>query len=276
MKVIFIAYADSSMAYSLKRIGRQAKRLALFDEIILWTPEMLPDYVKDSPLMKYKRGGGYWAWKPAIIWETLQSHEDGDIVVYVDAGCTLRNSFVWKSLFSLMNKFDTICFQYDESVPLFVKWGQTSTKIKYWTKKTALDFFDDYFGDSSYQDYCKILGGLFFVKGRDNQFIDKWNDISISHPELIVDPDENEIQKQNVGFAYHKNDQSLITALAYYDKNILALPESLEMYTSDSFVWASRIRAKTYAQFAGWKLKFLIRRLFGDKFIDRCHRLLRK
>ena len=47
---VFISYADENLAYSLKRIGRQAKRLALFDEIILWTPEMLPDYVKDEYL----------------------------------------------------------------------------------------------------------------------------------------------------------------------------------------------------------------------------------
>ena len=73
MSVIFISYADGNMSYSLKRIGRQARRLGIFDEIILYTPEMLPDYIRNSALMQYPRGGGYWSWKPAILTETLLS-----------------------------------------------------------------------------------------------------------------------------------------------------------------------------------------------------------
>lgn len=61
MKKIFIAYADENLAYSLKRIGRQARNLGVFDEVILYTPAELPDYILKSPLMKYKYGGGYWA-----------------------------------------------------------------------------------------------------------------------------------------------------------------------------------------------------------------------
>ena len=46
MRKIFISYADDNMRYSLKRIGKQAKRLGIFDEIILYTPDMMPAYVK--------------------------------------------------------------------------------------------------------------------------------------------------------------------------------------------------------------------------------------
>ena len=67
MKVKFISYADGNMTYSLRRIGRQARRLGIFDEVILYTPDMLPAYIRQSPLMQYPRGGGYWSWKPAII-----------------------------------------------------------------------------------------------------------------------------------------------------------------------------------------------------------------
>ena len=64
MKKIFIAYATDNMAYSLYLIGQQARRLGLFDDVICWTPKDLPDYILDSPLMKYSYGGGFWAWKP--------------------------------------------------------------------------------------------------------------------------------------------------------------------------------------------------------------------
>lgn len=251
------------MAYSLRRIGRQARHLGIFDEIILWTPEMLPHNIKDSPLMQHARGGGYWAWKPAIIRETLQTHQEGDVVVYVDAGCTLRKTSEWTLLLKLMRKYDTICFQYDEVVPMFAKWGQSSTRIKYWTKKSALDFLDGYLGDAGYRENCKIMGGILFVKGKQNKLIDKWLDVVLNHPEVIVDPTEEERKEQPEGFAWHKHEQSVITALAYYDKALLALPETIENYTPDSFVWASRMRAKKWTEAISFWLKRFVRNAIG-------------
>ena len=32
-KLVFISYANEAMAYSLKRIGRQARKLGIFDEV---------------------------------------------------------------------------------------------------------------------------------------------------------------------------------------------------------------------------------------------------
>ena len=102
MKKIFIAYADAALAYSLKRIGRQARRLQIFDEVILYTPADLSEEIKAHPLMQYSRGGGYWLWKPWLIQKTLRDHTPGDIVVYADAGSTLRKSPEWERLFGLM------------------------------------------------------------------------------------------------------------------------------------------------------------------------------
>ena len=196
MKRIFIAYADGSMAYSLKRIGRQARRLKFFDEVILYTPDDLSDELKAHPLMQHSRGGGYWIWKPWLIKKTLDEHAQGDIVVYADAGCTLRRSPEWDRLFKLMDEYDTICFQYAKIVPDFKKWGNDSTRIKYWTKKQTLLFLDEYFHDTAYRDHCKIWGGLMFVKNRDNSLVRDWLDISLNHPELIVDPTPEERKDQ--------------------------------------------------------------------------------
>ena len=58
MKKVFVAYANDKMAYALERIGKQANALGIFDEVILYRPEMLPDYVRNSVLMQYSYGGG--------------------------------------------------------------------------------------------------------------------------------------------------------------------------------------------------------------------------
>ena len=268
-KRIFIAYADAAMAYSLKRIGRQARRIKIFDEVILYTPADLSDDLKAHPLMQHSRGGGYWLWKPWLIQKTLREHEPGDVVVYIDAGSTIRKSPEWDRLFRMMDRYDTLCFQYAETVPEFAHWGNASTKIKYWTKKSALTFLDEYFHDNAYRENCKVMGGLLFMKNPDNSLLRQWLDISMNHPELIVDPTEEEMKDQNPGFAYHKHEQSFLTALAYYDKTVCMIPETYEKYAPDTFAWASRCRAANFKEFIAWKTKTTLRIVFGDAIIDK-------
>ena len=275
MKKIFIAYSDKNCAYSLKRIGRQARSLGIFDEVILYSPSDLPDYIRRSPLMQYEKGGGYWVWKPAIIHETIQKNEEGDIVVYVDAGCTLNQSTEWDLMFKLMGEYDTICFHYNNEMPVWEKFGNTSTKIKYWTKQSALKFLDEYCDDTSYHEYPKIWGGLLFMKGKNNSVLHNWLDIVLNHPEIVVDPTEEELKMQPEGFAFHKHDQSIITALAYNDSNTLVLPEISETNGETSFVYAERLRAGNFRQFLSEKSKHLIRHYLGDDFIDNLKRQIR-
>lgn len=274
MKKVFIAYADNNLAYSLKRIGEQARKLGVFEEVKLFSLDDLPSYILQSPLMQYQYGGGYWAWKPAIIHETLQNHDEGDIVVYVDAGCTLNKSTEWDLLLKLMEQYDTICFYYDALMPEWDKFGNTSTKIKYWTKKSTLDFLDMFLHDNSYQDALKVWGGCLFFKGKDNGLLKQWLDITMNHPEVIIDPTEDEVKNQPQGFALHKHDQCVLTALSYYDDKTLLLPEISETNAETSFVWASRIRARNYTQYLWLMTKYHVRKLLGDNLFEKIKGLL--
>ena len=269
MKKIFIAYADKALAYSLKRIGRQARHLGIFDEVILYSPSDLSDEIKSHPLMQHSIGGGYWLWKPWLIQKTLREHDSRDILVYADAGSTLRESPEWENLFGLMKRYDTLCFQYASIVPEFAHWGNACTKIKYWTKKRTLLYLDNYFHDLGYRENCKVMGGLLFMKNPNNSLLQQWLDFSLNHPELIVDPTQEELQDQEPGFAYHKHEQSIITALAYYDKTVCMLPESFEHYRPDSFAWASRCRAANFQEYFAWKIKTDVRHLLGDNLFER-------
>lgn len=269
MKIVFISYADENMAFSLKRIGKQAKRLRFFDEIILWTPKMLPKYVLDSPLMKYNRGGGYWAWKPIIIRETLQQFDEGTIVVYCDAGCTLNKSSEWKSFFEKLERYNTLCFEYKDTMDVWDKFGQTSTKIKYWTKDKTLNYFNDLLSDTKYGDkYNKIWGGLILCRGKENKFINHWLKLTLENPELIIDPELDEDQYENKLLAYHKHDQSIITPLAHlYNDIVNILPETAETEINSSVI-ASRFRAKSYKDAFILNFKSTIRNMFGTSLIE--------
>ena len=268
-KVIFISYANEAMAYSLKRIGRQARRLGIFDDVILYTPADVPDYVRNSPLFSCPRGAGYWCWKPALIYETLQRHEEGTVVVYVDAGCTLRKSPQWTEYLAQMKEYDTICFQYADSQPQWEKWGSKSARIKCWTKATTLDFIESYFSDSSVGEYNQIMGGILFMKGRENRLLKTWLDIMFSRPELIMDPTAEELAAQRPYFAGHRHDQVRLTPLAMKDPAALFLPEISEAYRPDSFVWASRVRARDFREYLTIQIKHYLRIWMGDGLFER-------
>ena len=276
MKKIFVSYADGHMLYSLKRIEKQAKKLGIFDEIILYTPEKLPSSINESPLLAYERGGGYWAWKPAIIWESIQNSTDGDIVVYADAGCSLKKSQKWEDYWNMLsNKHHTIVFQFKDDMPEWKRWGQTSTKIRYWTKLNTFQYFEKLVGD--YGDFNKIMGGFIICKGKHNSFIKNWLDITVLHPELVIDPVGEEANEQLPSFAYHKHDQSIITPLVYlYAGEVLVLPETSETDPAHAAVVASRIRAKTRMNYIVLRLKFYARKLLGDKLFDSIKRRLTK
>ena len=272
-KTVFISYANEAMAYSLKRIGRQARRLGIFDEVILYTPSDVPASVQASPLFACARGAGYWCWKPALIRETLEKYPEGTVVVYVDAGCTLRKSPEWAEFLRQMETYDTICFQYAENQPQWERWGAGSARIKYWTKKKTLDFVRDCFKMPDAGELCQIMGGVLFMKGRENQVLKVWNDLIFSRPDLIEDPTPEELEDQYPGFAGHRHDQSILTPLASSDPHTLVLPEVSEAYRPDSFVWASRVRARNLREYLSIQIKHYLRIWLGDELFEKIKRL---
>ena len=268
-KKVFISYANEAMAYSLKRIGRQARRLGIFDEVILYTPADVPDYVRESPLFACPRGAGYWCWKPALIYETLLHNEEGTVAVYVDAGCTLRKSSQWAEYLAYMDQYDTICFQYADSQPQWEKWGSNSSRIKYWSKAATLDFIEQYFNNPNVGELNQIMGGVLFMKGRENRLLKIWKDLIFSRPDLIMDPTPEERAQQRPYYAGHRHDQTILTPLATYDDKALVLPEISEDYRKDSFVWASRVRARNLREYLIIQTKHYLRIWLGDERFER-------
>lgn len=277
MKKIFIAYGDFNCTYSLKRIGKQARALKVFDEVLLYTPDDLPSYILSSPLMKYSYGGGYWAWKPCIISETLKKVKEDDVVCYVDAGCSLRKGIEWTIYFELMKKYDMLCFEYRDEYPEWEKFGCTSTRIKHWAKKKTLLFLNDWVRGCEWQEHNKILGGILFFKGKNNPILKDWITITVNHPEVVLDPNEEEMCDQYPYFALHKHDQAILVALtSLYRKNCLVMPETMETCGERVAIFASRIRAGNRRAYLGLMMKYWGRMFLGDKIFDGVKYLLRR
>lgn len=271
MANIFISYGDDNFSGSLFRIKLQAKKLKLFDKIIIYTPKDLPIYVKSSPLMAFSQGGGYWVWKPYIIYETLKKCQEGDIVIYTDAGCSLRAGKEWEEYLSYLESYNAIFFHYREGFDY--GWGDkycsdeanNNPQIMHWTKPSCLEYFHRYYKNDEYFSFNKIPSGFFIVRKTRNilNVIDDWFKIAIFHPELFIEPYGAEKDNLPCSFNAHRYEQSVLTLLVYYYQkkdNLLVLPERLESDRNHAVVAADRYRAakSSFCSFLKLKLYYLI------------------
>lgn len=250
MKIYFITYGSGQFLFSAKIISKKAESLNLFSKVFVFSEDDLPLSIKSSPLFHYNKGGGFWLWKPYIIDKVLNEIEEGDIVVYSDAGNQLFNSDKWYEYFNLLETYNSIFFQYKENYDYgwnkFNSKFNDSPKLKFWIKQSTVNHFTSLFSsDSAWLEQNKILAGLIFVKkNKESQdLIRNWKEKMLFFPQLVFDVFEDEKNNQIAGFAEHRHDQSIISSLVrYYEKskNILVLDEEFETYNEFQIVRTSR------------------------------------
>ncbi len=253
MANIFISYGDERYYESLARIKKQAKASKLFDKVIAYTPKDLPDYIKSSPLFVFHRGGGYWVWKPYIIYATLRQCNVGDVVYYADAGCTINaKSHEWEILTQLIEKHSSIFFHYRSNYDYgweryCTRPDNNSVAIKHWMKPTVTEFFKKWFGNDNFLSYAKILSGFCVVKKEDpkeiNRVIEDWMKIALFYPSFFIDAWGAELANLPDTFNVHRHDQTVLTLLAYYYKdkfNVAIVPETLESDKENAAIVATR------------------------------------
>ena len=233
MKKIFITYGDQRYLDSLQRIKKEAESLGFFDEIQLYNDKLLPDLFQEYT-RRYKRGGGYWLWKPYILFDAWNKAEEGDIIVYADAGCTLLKHKDWERYFQTLKKKDAIFFI-------------TKGKNKRWCKKEVFTFFNP---KNSLWRYANQIQATFFMikKTKNNDVVKSWYQLAATHPHLFFDMNEEERSKENPSVKEHRHDQAVLTGCICMSKDLwryYLTPERMEKRLSrGQAVLASRISAE--------------------------------
>lgn len=95
MKKIFITFGagNSDITMASLRLSRATECTGFFDKVIGYSEATFKSSHSDFYSLHQKfitanaRGWGYWVWKPLIILENLRMLDEGDILVYADAGC---------------------------------------------------------------------------------------------------------------------------------------------------------------------------------------------
>lgn len=275
MMKVFITYADRNFRKSSKRIRREARALDVFDKILIYGPNDLPKKIKQSPLMRHQRGGGYWLWKPYIICETMKKYPTA-IVVYADAGCTINKNYEeWDSWFKFMESTDTLLFQYRSNVEYdwFQAFNTNSVKILTWTKHLTVEYFNKLFNSIEWQTENKIWGGLIIAKNN-SKYIHNVLEIMLASPELVCDPEGKEELVQHEDFCVHRHDQSIITPLAYWyvrnhPKIVKIIPETAESSYTAAVV-ASRLKDEPKTSLKTRVIRML-KSLLGESIYECLH-----
>jgi len=224
MKKVICSFASSNFQESLVRLHKEIKKIDFFDQSYLYNENNL-DSIFRSKFEKYLkedvRGYGYWIWKPYLINSVLSTLNDGDSLLYIDAGCHI-NKKGKKRLTKYFNLLDhsksgILAFQLSYDMVSYSFFGKKVIIKNYflerkWTKGDLLDFFKIR-NQKSITETPQILSGAIFIKKNSvsREFLSEWMDVLHNHLELI--DDSNSITDNDEEFIEHRHDQSVFSIL---------------------------------------------------------------
>lgn len=214
--IVFVTYGDKKFKKSRERIVNEAKQLDLFTDCIMETEDVFNDREFKEQLTNERfkqvatsnKGGGYWLWKPYILYKHLSNLNEGDILVFSDAGCTITNNT------NTINSFNEI----------FDKINTTNTNMvlnntlyhneleKYYTKGDVLDYYNVYDKDNISNTLQLEGGRIILIKNKETMdIINQWWNTAKNRPDLFDDSQSRFPNKD--GFIDHRHDQSNISIL---------------------------------------------------------------
>lgn len=236
MKIHLISYGDGRYAAQRDFFKITAQASGFFDEVTVFSPEDLePAFTtRFQDILSYRRGAGYWIWKPYFIKRVLESLADNDILVYCDAGCMINHNGEkrFKEYIDLVVKSETGCLSFE--LP--------HQEIQY-TKQEVFD----YFGATEEVIHSnQLVGGILFLRKCQHtiNLINKWYQTLYHNPLLFTDIKNEDIQHKE--FIDHRHDQSIFSVLRKtYQSEII--PD--ETYFLDFIregqpypIWAARMK----------------------------------
>lgn len=159
----FITYGDEKYERQKLELGKIVRDSLWFDHVSIYGPtDLHPTFVENnSEILKHAIGGGYWIWKPYIIMKKLNEINDDDILIYLDAGCSL-NLKGEKRFNEYIEIVKNSC-KGILSFQLFKEWGSTIPLLeKNWTNQFLFDYLNA--NKEEIKDTPQLVGGIIIMK----------------------------------------------------------------------------------------------------------------
>jgi hypothetical protein len=207
---IAISFGSQEYAYSLARHTSEFEKSGLFQKVIGYTQKDLgKEFVQAhrSFFSKNKRGFGYWLWKPYLIWKTLETMEDGQTLIYSDAGCTL--------MLESTDKFREFIEDFEKSGKILNCASEGYCRLPILVKADLFHYMNIYDIDS-YMNLPEIESGrLIFRKCPESiAFVKEWYRIGCDDNYHYIDDSPSKTPNVSL-FHEHRHDQSILSLLCY-------------------------------------------------------------
>lgn len=201
----FITYANNLYYNAKERLLKEAKEFGVFNSVKGFGPEDLsPDFRKNyTDVLSQKRGAGYWIWKLDIIEQSLKNMIDGQILVYLDAGCSfnIKGKKRFDEYIEMLkkSKYDILSFQM-----------QKEKENQYTTKEIFEHLLVDKKGKEALSG--QYLGGVLFMKkGKHLRLLlDKYRQVLEEDMYLFTDKYNKNQCKE---FKDNRHDQSVFSLI---------------------------------------------------------------
>lgn len=208
----FITFSNSDSEFSTDRIKYEAEEMGLFENVYCYNEndfdEEYWNKYKDN-YTNYKRGFGYWAWKPYFIKKTLEKCNDGDIVVYADTGCMLL-----KENKPEMERWMHIAASSESGIlsPCYGPYIEHD-----WSRGDLYEYINSTYNQKGVDIFDKSIqcgAGILVVckNGKSVDFVNQWNDIMSEHFHLCTD--EQSTKPNHPNFKENRHDQSAFSMLS--------------------------------------------------------------
>ena len=198
-----VCYADDVYKKSQKWNIRFAKWFGGCNKVFSYDKNLLPkEFIeKNERFFKYKRGGGYWIWKPFIKKYSLEKINYGDYLFYCDSGALIVRSL--KKLIKVLERDK-------QEIMVFETCGHND---KTWTKRDV--FIELGCDEEKIASTTQRMGGFILIKKSENsvKFIDEL--VSYSEKGMIITDEPNICGLPNYeGFRENRHDTSVLSLLS--------------------------------------------------------------
>ena len=212
-KIYFITYGNKKFEKSRNRIVKEAYKTKLFTKCKYFSENIVDDdeiqiSLKNknfSKVFNSKRGGGYWIWKPYIIYKMLKKINENDIIVYSDAGCTIPNN---KYVKDKLKEYLDIINKSKKGLIAF----KNPHKESEWTKGDIFKHFKCLDNKDMY-DSNQFTANRIILKKNNNsvRIIKSWWDVAKTHP-LLFNDSISKVPNFN-DFIENRHDQSIFSII---------------------------------------------------------------
>ena len=248
-QVYFLTFADSRLA-SKGIIQKQAEKSGFFDFVFAFDEMGFESWYQKkyaNHFVQGSRGFGYWQWKSYLVRRIMDRMNEGDYLVYADAGCTINANGRQR-----LNDY----FEIVDTHPSGILGFQQGWMESEWTKGDIFAYLG-VLDNSEYLNHGQIAATAFIIKKqwKSQQFVDEWYYICNNYYELITDSPSVAPNASN--FKENRHDQSVFSVLSL-KYGIAELPVE-EIFSENGYenmrqypIWATRYKPKKHSWF--WKV----------------------